>query len=149
MPFDDRHHCTFINSNYYCVNEMNAINNKKNFFGILYLNIVSLNKQIDSLSNVLSMMKFNFPNIWLNKHKIRPNSFINNISLPGFVLCYDKTRSTHGGTGPYINEQLSYVKRNDYNISLDSNLESTFIEVNLSKKLILSAGAFKSTLISW
>ena len=149
MPFDDRHHCTFINSNYSCVNEMNALNNKKNFFGILYLNIVSLNKQIDSLSNVLSMMKFNFPNIWLNKHKIRPNSFINNISLPGFILCYDKTRSTHDGTGPYINEQLSYVKRSDLNISLDSNLESTFIEVNLSKKLILSASAFKSTLISW
>ena len=33
-----------------------------------------------------------------------------------------------------MNEKFSYVKWNDLNISLDNNLESTFIEVNLPKK---------------
>ena len=36
--------------------------------------------------------------------------------------------------GFYITDTFSYIKRYDLNISLDNNLESTFIEVNLSKK---------------
>ena len=79
-------------------------------------------------------MKFNFPIIGLCEHKIRSDSFINNISLPGYTFCYDETKSTHGGTGFYINDKFSYVKRNDLNISLDNNLESTFIEVNQTQK---------------
>ena len=93
------------------------------------------------------MIKFNFRITGLCEHKIRSNSFINNISLPGYTFCYDKTKSTHGGTGFYINDKFSYVKRDDLNISLDNNLESTFIEVNLPKKGILSVGAFINTLI--
>ena len=71
MPFDDNDHHTFINSKYYDINELNAVNSKANYFGILHLNIASLNKHIDSLSNVLSMIKFNFPIIGLCEHKIR------------------------------------------------------------------------------
>ena len=147
MPFDDSDHHTFINSKYYDINELNALNNRANYFGILHLNITFLNKHIYSLSNVLSMMKFNFPIIGLSEHKIRSNSLINNISLPGHTFSYDETKSTHGGTGFYINDKFSCIKRNDLNISLDNNLESTFIEVNLPKKRILSVGAFINTLI--
>ena len=93
------------------------------------------------------MIKFNFPIIGLCEHNIRSNSFINNISLPCLTFRYDETKSTHGGTGFYINDKFSYVKQNDLNISLDNNLESTFIEVNLPKKRILSVGAFINTLI--
>ena len=142
MPFDDNNHHTFINSKYYDINEMNVLNNKANYFGIAFLS-----KHIDSLSNVLSMIKFNFPITGLCEHKIRSNYFFNNISLPSYTFCYDETKSTHGGTGFYINDKLSYVKRNHLNISLDNNLESTFIEVNLPKKGILSVGAFINTLI--
>ena len=147
MPFDDNDHHTFINSKYYNINELNALNNKVNYFGILHLNIASLSKHIDNLSNFLSMIKFNFPIIGLCEYKIRSNSFINNISLPGSTFCYDEIKSTHGSTGFYINDKFSYVKRNDLNISLDNNLESTFIEVNLPKKGIFSVGAFINTLI--
>ena len=142
MPFDDNNHHTFINSKYYDINEMNVLNNKANYFGIAFLS-----KHIDSLSNVLSMIKFNFAITGLCEHKIRSNYFFNNISLPSYTFCYDETKSTHGGTGFYINDKLSYVKRNHLNISLDNNLESTFIEVNLPKKRILSVGAFINTLI--
>ena len=93
------------------------------------------------------MIKFNFLIIGLCEHKTRPKYFINNISLPGYTFCYDETKSTHGSTGFYINDKFPYVKRNDLNISLDNNLESTFIEVNLPKKGILSVGAFINTLI--
>ena len=111
MPFDGSDHHTIINSNYYNINELNALNNKANYFGILHLNIAFLNKHIDSLSNVLSMMKFNFPIIVLSEHKISSNSCINNISSPGYTFCYDETKSTRGGTGFYMNDKFSYIKR--------------------------------------
>ena len=44
MPFDDNDHHTFINSKYCDINELNALNNKANYFGILHLNIASLSK---------------------------------------------------------------------------------------------------------
>ena len=134
MSFDDNDHHTFINSKYYDINDLNALNNKGNYFGILHLNIASLNKHIDSLSDILSLAEFSFPIIELCKHKIRSNSFINNIFIPGYTFCYDKTKSTYGGAGFYINDKFSCVKRNDLNISLDDNLESIFIEVNLPEK---------------
>ena len=122
MPFDDNDHHTVINSKYYHINELNALNNKANYFGIFHINIAFLNKHIDSLSNVLSMMKVNFPIIGLSEHKFKSNSFINNISLLGYTFCYDETKSTHGGTSFYINDKVSYIKQNDINISLDNNL---------------------------
>ena len=86
MPFDDNDHHTFINSKYYNINELNALNNKVNYFGILHLNIASLSKHIDSLSNFLSMNKFCFPIIGLCEHKIRSNSFI--IASPYQVILF-------------------------------------------------------------
>ena len=106
MPFDDNDHHTFINSKYYDINELNTLNNKSNYFGILHLNMTSLSKHIDSLSYVLNMTKFNFPIIGLCEHKIRSNSFIINISLPGYTFCYDETKSTHGGNGFYMNDKF-------------------------------------------
>ena len=52
MPFDDNDHHTFINSKYYNVNELDALNNKANYFGILHLHIASLNKHIDMFDEI-------------------------------------------------------------------------------------------------
>lgn len=51
-------------------------------------------------------------------------------------------KSTHGGTGFFINEKNLFMKRRDVNISSDKNLESTFTEVNLPKKRISLAHVF-------
>ena len=37
IPSDDNDHHTFINSKYCNINELNALNNKTNYFGILHL----------------------------------------------------------------------------------------------------------------
>ena len=60
MSFDDDGDHVLINSKYFDVNELNAIATKENHFGILHLNTASLNKHIDSLSNVFRLIKFNF-----------------------------------------------------------------------------------------
>ena len=69
-------------------------------------------------------MKLNFPIIGLSEHKIGLNTPINNISLRGYDFCYDEIKSTHGGTGFFINKKYSYTKLSDLNILLDKNLES-------------------------
>ena len=60
MLFGDNDRHTSINSKYYDINELNAMSNKENYFGIFHLNTASLNKNIESLSNLLSMMEFNY-----------------------------------------------------------------------------------------
>ena len=85
VPFDDNNHHILINSKYFNINEINALKTKENRFGILYLNIASLNKHINGLSNLLSLMKLNFPIIGLSEHKIGLNAPINNIFLSGLM----------------------------------------------------------------
>ena len=79
-------------------------------------------------------MKLNFPITGLSEHKIGLNTPINNISLPCYAFCFDTTKSTHGGTGFFINKKYLHTKRSELNILLDKNLESTFIEINLPKE---------------
>ena len=58
---DNNDNHTFINSKQYNISELNALNNKANYFEILHLNIASLSKHTDVfLLYVLSMMEFNF-----------------------------------------------------------------------------------------
>ena len=52
------------------INEINALKTKDYHFGILHLNIASLNKRTDGLSNLLSLMKLNFQIIDLSEHKL-------------------------------------------------------------------------------
>ena len=44
MPFDNDDELRLIDSKYYNINELNSLQTKQNYFGILYLNIASLNK---------------------------------------------------------------------------------------------------------
>ena len=118
----------------YIINEISALKTKENHFCVLHLNVASLNKHIDGLSNLLSLIKWNFQIIGLSEYKTGLNTPINNLSLPGYAFCFDETKSSHGGTDFFINEKYLSTKQGDLNIVLDKNLESTFIEINLSKK---------------
>ena len=80
VPFDDDNHHILINSKYFN-NEINVLKTKENHFAILHLNTPSLNKYIDGLSNLISLIKLNFPIIGLSEHKIGLNTLINNLLL--------------------------------------------------------------------
>ena len=74
---------------------LNLTYQNQNNFGLLNLNIASLNQHIVNLSNFIGLLKFAFPIIALNEHKIGPCTPINNISLPNFSSCYYQTKSPH------------------------------------------------------
>ena len=73
-------------------------------------------------------MIFNFRMVGLSENKIALNVSIINTSA--YTFYSDETKSTRGGA------VSSFTKREDLNISLGENLQSTFIEVNLFKKKI-------------
>ena len=51
-------------------------------FGLLHINIASLNAQIADLKTVLARLKFNFDIIGISEHKIRKDMTPNNTGLP-------------------------------------------------------------------
>ena len=83
---------------------------------------------MSDLSNLLAMMKYSFPVIGLTEHKIGRNQPLCEINLPGYTFCYDKTMSSHGGTGFFVSDKICFSKREDLNISVNGKLESTFID---------------------
>ena len=73
------------------INELNNLNIKEKLFGIIYLNTPSIRKHIDNLYNLLGTLDYKFPTNDLSEHKIYFSMLINNINLPGYSFCYDKT----------------------------------------------------------
>ena len=91
---------------------------------------MSSNKYFDSLSNLLSLIKLNFSITCLNKHKIGPNTPINNISLPGSAFYFNETKSPMVEQDFFINEKYMYTKHIDLTVLLDKNLLQSFTSLS-------------------
>ena len=59
------------------------------------------------------------------------------MSLLGYTFCYDYMKSTHGGTGFFINEKNLFMNRRDVNISSDIDIESLILNQLLQKLIFL------------
>ena len=72
---------TQVNSKYYDIKQLNSLKvDVPSSFGLLHVNIASLNAHIDDLKTVLARMKFNFDVIGISEHKIPSN----NIDIAGY-----------------------------------------------------------------
>merc|ERR1712131_558354 len=96
---------TQVNSKYYDIRQLNSLKvDVPSSFGLLHVNIASLNAHIDDLKTVLARMKFEFDVIGISEHKIlkgMPPS--NNIDIAGYnEFIFDPTETACGGTGFYI-----------------------------------------------
>ena len=78
---------------------------------------------------------------------MKKTSLTSNISLNNYSFEFAPTESTAGGTFLYIANNLSYKSRNDLNLCKASQLESTFIEIINSKKVILLLDVFINILL--
>ena len=132
-----------VNSNYYAMNKFNSLKiDKSSSFGFLHVNIASLNKHFDELSETLSRLKYNFDVIGISEHKITKEKLpSNNITLPGYEeFIYEPTGTTHGGAGFYIKTGLDYVVRDDLKLNTPSFFEAMFIEIILPDRKNLIVG---------
>ena len=96
---------------------------------IFDINIVSLNKYIDDLHNLCSIIKLQIQVIGICEHKIKKGSCLNGL-LPGCTFEFEQTTSTHGGVSFFINDNFCYKVRNDLKMLLYGWLESIFIEIS-------------------
>ena len=132
-----------VNSKYYNVSNFNKIKiDKKSSFGLVHINIASLNKHFDDLDELLSRLKFDFDVIGISEHKISKDGHpSNNISLSGYdEFIFEPTGTTHGGAGFYIKSGLDYVVRHDLKLNTPSFYEAMFVEIILPDRKNLIVG---------
>ena len=125
-----------INSMYYSIHQLNQVKFDQSSLGIMHTNLASLNKHIDDLSIVLSLVKFQFDVVGITEHKIQKDTGpISNINIPGYhPFLYDPIQTSHGGAGFYIKDTLNYVERNDLKFHTPGICESIFIEIIFTNK---------------
>ena len=139
-PFNDDDNLPSINSNYMDLSNFNELCNSQfiqTSLGILHLNIASLNKYCDDLNDFLTQIKLKFKIMGISEHKIKADNYLY-FPLPGYNFIYNPCTSTHGGTGFFLSNDISYQIRKDLNINKLDELESTVVEILLknNKNLI-------------
>ena len=123
-PFKDSDEPLSVDSIYYGINDFSKLNiNKNSSFAILHLNIAPLLKHFEDFKtyfyphwNVLLIL-LAFWNIKLTKQKSNKCWF-----------------SSHGGTGFFISDRLTFKQRPDLLSNKPGRLESTFIELIFPNK---------------
>ena len=142
--YDDDQFQLNINSKYYDINKLNSLKlDKLSSFGLFHVNIASLNLHIDDLKLILSLLNFNFDIIGISEHKINNDygESTVNIDIPGYQkFIFQRTETTHGGTGFYLKNNINSVVRNDLAFNSCSDFESFFIEIKFLKKKNLIVG---------
>ena len=133
-------------SDYFTENQFNDRIMEKtipsNELSILHMNICSIPKHIQKLSNYISNIKLNFFVLGLTATWIS-NSSSGIYNMEGYNLIEDFRKNRKGGgVSLYIRKNVKYVKRSDLDI-FDDHLESLFVEidkqsVNCIKNIIIS-----------
>ena len=140
---EDEFFNSMVNSKYYNINNFNKLKpDKTSNFGLLHVNIASLDAHIDDLRSVLGRLKFSFDVIGISEHKIQKGSApSNNIDITGYdEFKFEPTETSFGGTGFYVKSDLDYVIRHDLNLNSPGNFEATFIEIILTDRKNLIIG---------
>ena len=139
---------TSVNSNYYDIKKFNKIKyDKESSFGMLHVNIASLNLHIDDLRSVLSRLKPDIDIIGITEHKIKKDKDdkvippSNNIEIGGYEeFEFEPTGTTHGGAGLYIKNGIDYIVRKELNLNSPSQHEAMFVEIVLKNRKNLVIG---------
>ena len=80
-----------INSKYYDIKELNYLKpDSQSSFGMFHVNMASLNKHIDDLRLIISLLEYKFDIIDISEHKIKKGDVPTaNIDIPGYqpFLC--------------------------------------------------------------
>ena len=140
-----------VQSKYYDIDELQTmkIPNKDKSLALFHINACSLNKNFNELEHLLSCTNKNFDVIAISETRITKNiSLTNNLIMNNFSFEFTPTVSSAGGTLLYVANQLSNKPGLDLNIYKSNELESTFIKILNSKKLILLS-VVSTNILQW
>ena len=102
------------------------------------MNIASLNKHIDDLSLILSLLTHKIDVIGISEHKIQKSSVKSsaNIKIPGYQeFVFQPAETSHGGF--HLKDYINYVERSDLDFSSVGDFETSFIARGKSLKKTL------------
>ena len=108
---------------------------------MFHVNMASL-KHIDDLRLIISLLEYKFDIIGISEHKIKIKGNVPtaNVDIAGYQTLYEPTKSSHGGTGFYLKNNINYTERADLALNTSVNFESIFIEINFPERKILIVG---------
>ena len=91
-------------------------NSKDSELFLIHVNIRSIQKNIDNLTNFLSELKQKPDFILLTETKLmKKRDIIVDISIPGYIFVHEDTTTSAGGVAMYIKVNINY--------SMDSNIK--------------------------
>ena len=127
----DDHDCNeslvseFIESNYHSVKQcgrwFSDIRNKG--LSILHSNIRSLKKNLTFLNDILMSVKELPHIIAISETKLSDNNPLN-LSIPGYSFLGVNSKTSAGGVGLYVSENVNFKRRNDLDLDLLEGLEN-------------------------
>ena len=124
-----------ITSKYVTPMEFSKMKKTPESLSVLHINIVSIQKNIDELRQLLKLLNFNFDVIGISETKITKNiDPIINIEISGYNFEYVSSEAKCGGVGIYIKKSLDYIKRDDLAFSRKEIGETVFLEITQKKK---------------
>ena len=121
-----------LNCNYFNIEEFLKLKIKESTsFSIFHLNIHSIQKHIEELRIMLSMLELNFDAIAITESKLlKDTEPIVDISIDGYHYPIGtNTEATKGGVLLYIKDSLNFKPRTDLMMYSAKKLESVFVEI--------------------
>ena len=109
-----------INSNYISLSDLSSLKLTSSAFSLFHMNIRSLSAHFDELLQLLGTFKFNFDVIGIFGTKEKSSDgFLPNVTLPGYNLHSQPTKSSAGGVALYVRSSLDHKIRQDFSITKD------------------------------
>jgi len=125
----------FIESKYYTIKQCGRrfLDMKNKGFSILHCNIRSLKKNQTLLSDLLLSVK-ELPNIIaISETKLTDNNPFN-ISIPGYSFVCVNSKTSAGGVGFYVSENIIFKRRYDLDLGVLEGLENCWIEIERTRQ---------------
>ena len=129
-----------IESKYYTPAKFISKKLPKKSFTMIHLNIASLQRHIDELRSLLTLLNHPFDVICITETRLHQASPLVNIEIPGYDFHHTPTLSQCGGAGIYVKSTHEYEILNKYSASHFNISESIFIEIKSKSKKNLIIG---------
>ena len=101
------------------------------FFSLFHVNARSLSKNFDQLLCVFSASNIPFDVLGITETKQQTDKgFLTNVSIDGYHMYTQPSKSSVGGVAIYVNNKLDHFKSDDLSI-LHDDFESIWIEISL------------------
>ena len=133
-----------INSKYYNIKELNPLQpDYHSSFGMFHVNMASLNKHIDDLRLIISLLEYKFDIIGISEHKIKKGDVPTaNVDIPGYETFVIRTNGLFTWWNWFLSKKsnINYTERTDLALNSSGNFESIFIEINFPERKNLIVG---------